>query len=109
MKSEDTRHFEAILGKTKFKEEYILNIVQSWRDQLEVLSKIAEILPQNALSAYVYGLKHEFRFFLRAIRYMFNYLLPKEEALRSQFIPAIAGLLVATYALLQKEISLHSQ
>ena len=64
MKSEDTRHFEVILGKTKFKEEYILNIVQSWRDQLEVLSKIAEISPQNALSAYVYGLKHEFRFFL---------------------------------------------
>ena len=48
MKPEDTRHFEAILGKIKFKEEYILNIVQSWRDQLEVLSKIAEISPQNA-------------------------------------------------------------
>lgn len=103
------RHIDAVLDELNFKEEYIHDIAHSWRHQLEVLSKIAEISPQNALSAYVYGLKHEFRFFLRVIRYIFNYLLPKEEALRSQFIPAIAGLLVATYAFLQKEISLHSQ
>ena len=39
--AEGARSLGAILGELNFKNEYIHNKVQSWRDQLEVLSKIA--------------------------------------------------------------------
>ena len=56
-----------------------------------ILSKIAEIQPQAAYSAYIHGFKHKFTFFIRTIPNLSNYLQPIEEVLRSQFIPAITG------------------
>ena len=41
------------MGGLNFKEEYIHNIVQSWRDELKNLSKKAEIQPEAAYLAYV--------------------------------------------------------
>ena len=65
--------------------------MQSWKNQLEILSKIAEIQPQAAYSAYMFGLKHKFTFFLRTVPDIADYLFPIEETLRSLFIPAITG------------------
>ena len=41
--TEGVRHLGAVLGDSSFKEEYLRNEIQSWNNQLETLSKIAEI------------------------------------------------------------------
>ena len=85
--TEGARHLGAVLGDISFKEEYLRNKVQSWKIQLEILSKVAEIQPQADYSVYMFGFKHKFTFFLRKA----DYLLPIEQKLRSRFIPAITG------------------
>ena len=57
------RHFAAVLGDSSFKENYLRNEVQSWKNQLETLSKIAEIQLQAAYSAYMFRFKHKLTFF----------------------------------------------
>ena len=47
------RHIDAVSDELNFKEEYIHDIAHSWRHQLEVLSKIAEIQLQADNSACV--------------------------------------------------------
>ena len=60
----------------------------SWKNQLEILSKIAEIQPQAAYSAYMFRLKNKFTLFLQTVPDIANYLLLIKEILKSCFIPA---------------------
>ena len=62
--TQGARHLGAVLGDIIFKEEYLRNEVQSWKNQLEIVSKIAEIQSQAASSAYMFEFKHKFPFFL---------------------------------------------
>ena len=87
--TEGARHLGAILSDSSFKEEYLRNKIQSRNNQLETLSKIAEIQPQAAYPAYMFGFKNKFTFFLRTVPDIADYLLPIEETLRSSFIPAL--------------------
>ena len=61
---------------------------QSLKNQLEILSKIAEIQLQPAYSAYMFGFKHKFMLFLRTVPDISDYLFPIEETLRSRFMTA---------------------
>ena len=63
--------------------------IQSWKGQLEILSKIAEIQTAATYSTYIFGIKHKFTFFLETVPDLADYLFPIEETLRSHFIPAI--------------------
>ena len=49
------RHLGAVIGSQDYKNEYVNNLVTTWKEELETLSKIAEIQPQAAYSAYVHG------------------------------------------------------
>ena len=89
--TKEARHFAAVLDDSSFKENYLRNEVQSWKNQLETLSKIAEIQLQAAYSAYIFGFKHKFTFFLRTVSDIADYLHPIKETIRSRFIPAIKG------------------
>ena len=89
--TQGARHLGAVLGDISFTEEYLRNDVQSWKNQLEILSKRTEIQTQAAYSAYMFGFKHKFTFFLRTVPDISNYLFLIEETLRSRFIPAITG------------------
>ena len=98
--TEGTGHLVTVLGAVSFKEGYIRNKVLSWKNQLQVLSKIAEIKPQAAYSLYIYifELKHKFTFFLRTVPEIAGCLLPIEETLKSRFIPAITGDYICSHA-----------
>ena len=87
--TQGARHLGAVLGDISLKEEYLRNEVQSLKNQLEILLKIAEIQPRAPYSAYMFGFKQRFRFFLRTVPDISDYSLPIEETLRSRFIPAI--------------------
>ena len=60
-------------------------------NQLKRLSKIAEIEPQAAYSAFVTGFKSKLTFLLRTIPNIHNLLQPLEHTIRHEFIPAITG------------------
>ena len=60
--TQGARHLGAVLGDIIFKEEYLRNEVQSWKNQLEIPSKIAEVQPQVAYSAYMFKFKQNLRF-----------------------------------------------
>ena len=89
--TQGARHLGSVHGDISFKEEYLRNEVQSWKNQLEIPSKIAEIQPRAAYSACMSRFKQKFTFFLRTVPDISDYLLPIEEILRSRFIPAITG------------------
>ena len=50
------RHLGAVIGSELYRKEYIDEIVSKWRDDLLLLSKIAEIQPQAAYSAHKHGI-----------------------------------------------------
>ena len=85
------RHLGAVIGSQDYKNEYVNNLVTTWKEELETLSKIAEIQPQAAYSAYVHGFKGKFVYFLRTIPNINDHLQPIEEVIRNNLIPAITG------------------
>ena len=87
--TQGARHLGAVLGDINLKEEYLRNEVQSLKNQLEILLKIAEIQPRAPYSAYMFGFNQRFRLFLRTVPDISDYLLSIEETLRSRFILAI--------------------
>ena len=55
------------------------------------MSTIAEIQPQATYSAFVSSFKNKLSFFMRNIPNISNLLIPIEDTIRNQFIPAITG------------------
>ena len=55
------------------------------------MSTIAESQPQATYSAFVSGFKNKSSFFMRTIPNISNLLIPIEDTIRNQFIPAITG------------------
>ena len=85
------RHLGAVIGSESFKKDYVNNLVSDWRKQLEKLSLIAEMEPQSAYAAFVFGFKSKLTYFIRTIPDMNDLLIPLEETIRSRFIPALTG------------------
>ena len=61
------RHLGAVIGSLQYKNEYVMKLVNSWTDQLHILSKIAEIDPQAAYSAFINGFRSKLTYFIRTI------------------------------------------
>ena len=57
------RHLGAAIGSKEFKREYIESMVNSWKDQLIYLSKIAEMETQAAYVAFIGASKVSLRIF----------------------------------------------
>ena len=62
-----------------------------WRDEILLLSKIADIQPQATYFVYIHGFKCKYNFFYRTISSMQNHMKIIEDVLRNHFIPAIIG------------------
>ena len=52
---------------------------------------IAEIEPQSAYAAFLFGFRSKITYFMSAIPDLNNLLVPIEETIRSRFIPALTG------------------
>ena len=89
--SNEQRHLGAVIGNELYRKEYIEEIVSKWRDELLLLSKIAEIQPQAAYSANIHGFKNKYNFFNRIILTMQNHMKIIEDVLRNYFIPATSS------------------
>ena len=88
---EGKRLLGAIFGSDSYKREYVDNLVNDCNSQLCMLSTIAESQPQAAYSAFVSGFKNKLSYFMRTILDISNLLIPIEDTIQNQFIPAITG------------------
>ena len=57
------RHLGAVIGSIDYKNKFVNVKIAKLRLQLQLLSKIAEIEPQPAYSAYVSGFKSKLNFY----------------------------------------------
>ena len=72
------RHLGAVIGHETYKETYVKQLAKDWKQQLEVLSKIAEIEPQAAYAAFVFGFRNKLAYFIRTIPNLEILLAPIE-------------------------------
>ena len=85
------RHLGAVVGDIKYKDKYVNEKINSLVDQTKILAKIAEIEPQAAYSAFIAGFKSKLNYLMRTIPDIQEKMMPLEELIRHEFIPAITG------------------
>ena len=79
------------IGSEDFEASYVKSLVDNWIDQLKLLSKIEEFVPQSAYSVFVGGFKGKLTYYVRTIPCIEDYLMLLEEVSRFKFIPSITG------------------
>ena len=52
---EGKRHPGAVIGSTKYREEYAKDLVKDWDNQLKILSNISKTQSQAVFSAFISG------------------------------------------------------
>ena len=83
------RHLGAVVGSKEFKEKYVETLVNSWVEEIKVLSRIARIEPHVAYTAFTNGLQHRYTFYMRTISGIENQLKPLDEALNNHLIKSL--------------------
>ena len=89
--TEGKRHLGAVLGSSKFHDEYCDDLVSNWVKELTVLCEIAKTKPQCAYTAYVKGYRSKFAYFLRTISNFSELLSPVDNLISETFIPTLFG------------------
>ena len=89
--SSGQRHLGAVIGDLEYKKKYCEDLVSGWVNELQLLSKIAEVEPHCAYTAFTSGFRNKFTYFLRTIPGIEMFLDPVEEVIRLNLIPALTG------------------
>lgn len=89
--TEGKRMLGSFVGTDEGKHEYVKKKVEDWIQDIRELSEIGWEEPQIALSAYVKGLCHRWKFIQRTLKGISQLFQPLEEAIRSDFLPSIVG------------------
>ena len=87
--TEGKRMLGSFIGREDGKQEYVQRKVKDWIEDIKELSEIALEEPQIALSAYVKGLCHRWKFIQRTISGISLLFQPLEDAIRKDFFPSI--------------------
>ena len=73
-------------------EEYVVNKVETWFEEIQVLANIASTLPHAVYSAFVHGVTGQWSFVSKTILPDIQGLLqPLEDAIHQLLIPALTG------------------
>ena len=75
------QHLGASLGTSDYKNEFVSNLVETWVDQIEVLSEIASYEPHAAYIAFTSCIRHRYSFYMRTIPGIEALLQPLENVL----------------------------
>ena len=89
--TEGRKHLGATLGSRDFLEEYVVigEKNEEWVAQVARLAKFATTQPQSSYAAFVFGLRHRWTYFLRALPDIAPFLEPLEHAIADLLVPAI--------------------
>ena len=82
------KHLGAVLGSRAYLEEYVNGKVEAWVDQVDKLAEFAAIYPQASYTAFAFGLKHRWTYYLRTLPDIEDLL---ERAMSHALIPAVTG------------------
>ena len=85
------RHLGAIIGTDGYRDEYVLDKINQWSSELQLLCEIAKIEPQAAYSCFVSGYKHKLTYYMRTIPGISHLLQCIDDIILTEFIPAITG------------------
>ena len=88
---EGKRHLGAAIGSQIHKDEYIDNMIEKWKKNIESLSKIAKSQPHAAYAAYIHAEQHKHTYFMRTIPGISENLKTLDETITNLFIPALFG------------------
>ena len=85
------RHLGAIIGTDGYRDEYVLDKINQWSSELQLLCEIAKIEPQAAYSCFVSGYKHKLTYYMRTIPGISHLLQRFDDIILTEFIPAVTG------------------
>ena len=89
--SEGHKHLGAVIGSKEYRKGYINEKVSEWVGELLKLADFAATEPQACYSAYMFGLKHRWTYFMRTIPDTQDLLEALESTINHIVIPAITG------------------
>ena len=86
---EGKKHLGAVIGSREYLEEYISEKVANWVNEVAKLAEFALSQPQACYSAFTFGLKHKWTYFMRTLPDIQDLLVPLEDAISQVLLPAI--------------------
>ena len=89
--TEGSRHLGAVIGSEGFKATFVTKKIDTWCEELELLSRIAEIEPHAAYTCFIGGFKHKLTFLMRTVPGIVRFVKKIDEIILTEFIPAITG------------------
>ena len=89
--TESQRHLGAVIGTANFKQNYMKGKINQWIQELRILCKTAWYESQAAYSCFITGFKYKPTYFMRTIPNIGKELKQLDDAVRTEFIPAITG------------------
>jgi len=82
-------HLGAALGSKDFINQFVMDKVNIWNEQLVLLSEIAKSQPHAAYAAFIHGFVHKFSYLARTIPNIESLLQPLEDSIRLKLIPSL--------------------
>ncbi len=89
--TDGARYLGGFVGSPQRKQEWVQPQVEQWGQNIKVLASIAKTHPQDAFIGLSKSLQSEWKYLQRTTAIDPQWLLPLEEALRDNFIPALLG------------------
>ena len=83
------RDLGAAIGSDEFCTQFMKAKIEKWVTELECLSELAEIKPQEGLAILTHGISHRWRFLMRTMEGAEKEMGPLENALKERFLPAL--------------------
>ena len=84
-------HLGAVIGTIEYRENHVIQKVNNWLDELNMLCDITRIEPQAAYSCSVSGYKHKLTYIIRTIPNISHQLEKIDALILTKFIPVITG------------------
>ena len=81
----------APIGSSDYVHSFVSKKINSWIDEISVLSDIALSQPHAALAGFTHGMIHKFTYLCRTTPSIDHLLFPLEELIRSRLIPAVCN------------------
>ena len=85
-------HLGAPLGTQEYINQFVLEEISNWLEEMLLLADVAKIQPHAAYAAFTHGYIQNFSYLLRVVPNIEHSIQPLEDCIRSQLIPILTGI-----------------
>ena len=82
-------HFEAAIGTSTFRAQYVAEKVTKWCNELYRLADFANTQPHAACSAFTDSILSQYTYLMRTIPGMHEFIKPVDDVIRLELLPAL--------------------